>query len=88
MNFTDLPLPAFFCSRYTKFGTLSPIQEKAVRAGLLEGKSVLVCAPTASGKTLVGSMAMINMLGKGKGVYVVPLKALGTEKYREFFLLG
>ncbi len=84
MDFNDLPLPLFFTSRYSKFGTLSPIQEKAVRSGLLEEKSVLVCAPTASGKTLVGSMALINILGKGKGLYVVPLKALGTEKFREF----
>lgn len=87
MDFNGLPLPTFFTSRYSKFGSLSPIQEKAIRAGLLEGKSILVCAPTASGKTLVGSMALINILGKGKGVYVVPLKALGTEKYREFSAL-
>ncbi len=83
-NITELNLPPFFHARYDKYGQLSPIQEKSVRSGILQGKTMLVCAPTASGKTLVGTMALVNILGKGKGVYVVPLKALASEKFREF----
>ncbi len=66
--------------------SLRPAQEKAVRLGLLDGKNMLVCTPTASGKTLVAELAMINsILNKGvKAVYVVPLKALATEKFKEF----
>ena len=81
---TDLELSSFFGDKYSKYGTLSPIQEKAVTAGILRGNTMLVCAPTASGKTLVGTMALVNILGKGKGVYVVPLKAFASEKFREF----
>lgn len=66
--------------------TLRPAQEKSISAGLLEGKNILVCTPTASGKTLVAEIAMLEaILGKkGKAVYIVPLKALASEKHREF----
>lgn len=87
MNITDLPLPEPFLKYYGKYRTLTPIQEKAVNAGLLEGKSLLACAPTASGKTLIATMVIYNTLGKGKALYLVPLKALGTEKYKEYLSL-
>lgn len=66
--------------------TMRPSQEKALKAGLLEGKSLLVCTPTASGKTLIAELACLKaILEQGrKAVYIVPLKALATEKYREF----
>ena len=64
---------------------LRPAQEKAVAAGVLEGVNVLVCTPTASGKTLVAELAMREVVAKQKkALYVVPLKALGSEKYRSF----
>lgn len=65
---------------------LRPAQEKAIGAGLLDGKSVLVCTPTASGKTLIAEMAAMRsiLLGRGKAVYIVPLKALANEKFKEF----
>ncbi|HLD72754.1 MAG TPA: DEAD/DEAH box helicase [Candidatus Nanoarchaeia archaeon] len=84
MNLQSLPLPDFFKEHYEKFPTLTPAQEKAVKAGLLENKSLLVCAPTASGKTLVATMGIINTLDKGKAIYLVPLKALANEKQKEY----
>ena len=64
---------------------LRPAQEKAVSAGVLGGENVLVCTPTASGKTLVAELAMLEAVArKQKAIYVVPLKALGSEKYRSF----
>jgi len=65
---------------------LMPCQEKAVKAGLLEGKSLLVCTPTASGKTLIAELVGTKniVIGKGKTVYIVPLKALANEKYKDF----
>lgn len=91
MQLQNLPLPRFFKEHYRNFPQLTPIQQKAVDAGVLDGKSLLVCAPTASGKTLVATMAIVNMLnnkgdkGKnGKAIYVVPLKALAGEKYNEY----
>ncbi len=65
---------------------LRPCQEKAINAGLLDGKNLVVCTPTASGKTLVAELAALkNILErKGKAIYLVPLKALATEKYNQF----
>jgi len=84
MKFNSLPLPDFFKDHYQKFPKLNPIQEKSINAGLLEKRSLLVCAPTASGKTLVATMAISKMLGVGKTIYLVPLKALANEKYKEY----
>lgn len=66
--------------------TLRPSQEKAIDAGVFEDENILVCTPTASGKTLVGEMAIYHCVHskRKKGVYVVPLRALASEKYREF----
>ncbi len=86
-------LPLFFQEFYLQFTKLTPIQEKALQAGLLEGKSLLISAPTASGKTLIASMAIAQTLGSGtaqphqspsKAIYLVPLKALAAEKYKEY----
>lgn len=91
MLIQKLSLPDYFKEHYKKFPNLTPIQEKAVKAGLLEqdsndlsSSSQLICAPTASGKTLVASMAIANTLGTGKAIYLVPLRALANEKFKEF----
>jgi helicase len=65
---------------------LRPAQEKSIKAGLLDRKNLLVCTPTASGKTLIAEMAMLQGIYNniGKAVYIVPLKALAHEKYNEF----
>ena len=66
--------------------TFRPAQEKALKAGLLENKSLLICTPTASGKTLIAEMAAMKHIleGRGKAIYIVPLIALANEKYKEF----
>jgi helicase len=63
-----------------------PSQKKSIAAGLFQKKNLLVCTPTASGKTLVGELAILNaVLEKhSKAIYIVPLKALASEKYKEF----
>jgi len=64
---------------------LNPVQEKAIKAGILEGESLVLAAPTASGKTLVAEFAALNAIDQGKKVvYIVPLRALASEKYHEF----
>lgn len=65
---------------------LRPAQEKSVKKGLLQGKNLLVCTPTASGKTLIAEIAAFKSIieGRGKAVYIVPLRALASEKYRDF----
>lgn len=61
-------------------------QKKSINAGLLENKNLLVCTPTASGKTLIAEIAMLNSIynNVGKAIYIVPLKALASEKFKEF----
>ena len=64
---------------------LNEPQEMAVKRGLLQNKNLVVASPTASGKTLIAEIAFLNNFMKGgKSVYIVPLKALATEKYHEF----
>lgn len=64
---------------------LMPAQNKAVEAGLFKRKNLLICTPTSSGKTLIGEMAAINnIIHGGKVLYIVPLKALASEKYKDF----
>ncbi|MDG6920780.1 MAG: DEAD/DEAH box helicase [Nitrososphaerota archaeon] len=65
---------------------LYPPQEQAIRAGLFEGKSLVVSSPTASGKTLLALMSAYfrAKLERKKVVYLAPLRALASEKYAEF----
>lgn len=63
---------------------LDRFQKEAVNA-LSQGKSVVVCAPTGSGKTLIGEYAIYRALSRGKRVfYTTPIKALSNQKVREF----
>ncbi len=63
---------------------LDPFQERAFDA-LDAGTSVLVAAPTGSGKTLVAEYAVHRALADGRKVfYTTPLKALSNQKYGDF----
>jgi superfamily II RNA helicase len=49
-----------------------------------EGHSVLVCAPTGSGKTVIAEYAIHKALAEGQRVfYTTPLKALSNQKFRD-----
>ncbi|MFX1320783.1 MAG: DEAD/DEAH box helicase [Promethearchaeota archaeon] len=65
---------------------LRDIQKEAIEKGLFFRKSFLVCAPSGSGKTLIGELCAFNNIFQnfGKSVYLVPYKALATEKYIYF----
>lgn len=82
----NIPPKIFSILAAKGFDSLRPSQEKSVNAGLFSGCNLLVCTPTASGKTLVGELGLINAVyEKGlKGVYIVPLRALASEKYNHF----
>jgi len=81
---SELALPKEFvdCLGIEK---LNPPQEAAIKSGLLEKKNMVIATPTASGKTAIAEIAMLRHFSDGgKTVYLVPLKALASEKYREF----
>ncbi len=82
----DLPESAIEFLKSEGLTKLYPPQTDSIKAGLLKGKSVLVSAPTASGKTLIATLAIIGYLSKnnGKVIYLSPLRALAAEKFIEF----
>src|SRR3989338_6503640 len=78
----NLKLPISKIEEHDRVATLYPPQEEAIKAGALDGKNIVLSIPTASGKTLVSELVALNHIlsKKGKVVYVVPLRALASEK--------
>jgi len=63
---------------------LDPFQVQAIEA-LREGRSVLVAAPTGTGKTIIADWIVEEALEQGKQViYTAPIKALSNQKYRDY----
>ena len=64
----------------------NPAQQAVIDSGYLENEeNYIISIPTASGKTVLGVLAMLKALLKGgKVVYAVPLISLQNEKYKEF----
>jgi helicase len=66
---------------------LTDVQERAVRAGALDGASnLLVVAPTSSGKTFVGEMAATAsaFARRRHAIFIVPFKAVAEEHFLLF----
>ncbi|MDY5785479.1 DEAD/DEAH box helicase, partial [Corynebacterium sp.] len=69
--------------RTTRPFPLDPFQVDACRA-VEADRGVLVCAPTGSGKTIVGEFAVYVALRRGtKCFYTTPIKALSNQKYHD-----
>jgi len=66
------------------FVDFNPMQKKAIEKGF--NKNLVVSAPTASGKTIVAELFMLEeVLNKNKKViYTCPLRALASEHYADF----
>lgn len=67
------------------FRELHPPQADAIPIAL-EGSNLVAAIPTASGKSLIGYAAALKTIvsGGGKVLYIVPLKALASEKADDF----
>ena len=70
---------------------LHPPQAEAMPS-ILAGRNTMLCIPTASGKSLVAFMGLVNQIMTrnvgSRGIYIVPLKALASEKLGELKQLG
>lgn len=72
-------LLAWGISRFTD------IQQVALSAGVASGQGIVACAPTSSGKTLVGEIAILSALDRGnRCLYLVSHKALADQKFVDF----
>ena len=64
--------------------TFDPFQEEAINA-LKSGVSVVVSAPTGSGKTAIAEFVIEEALkGNERVFYTTPLKALSNQKFHDF----
>ncbi|MDY0293676.1 MAG: DEAD/DEAH box helicase [Candidatus Methanomethylophilaceae archaeon] len=83
MRFEELDIPAEIVSALGEKGytEMHPPQALALPKAL-EGRNIVAAVPTAGGKSLIGYIAaMRKVLEEGRKVlYIVPLKALASEK--------
>ena len=88
MRVEELPIPDSVKAVVAKAGyeTLYPPQEDAIKAGVLDGKNLVLASPTASGKTLVAELVVLKSIleHEGKALYLTPLRALASEKFEDF----
>jgi helicase len=105
MDVADIPgVPDWLPDHLREQGieSLYPPQAEAVDAGVTEGESLVAAIPTASGKTLIATLAMLAGIERGvseprsdgsedqprssggKALYIVPLRALASEKQADF----
>ena len=88
MRIRELPIDAQVVQLLEGEGLdqLYPPQEHAIQEGVLDGRNLVLASPTASGKTLIAELCILkHVLEKhGKAIYLSPLRALASEKFKEF----
>lgn len=87
MLIEELEIPEYLKINLMKKGIreLYPPQSEAIKMGVLRGKNLVISTPTASGKTLIAILtASIHIESGGKVLYLTPLRAITSEKLREF----
>ncbi len=88
MEKIDVVLPEWARNILSSLGIteLFPPQRKAIKLGVLEGKSLVVASPTGSGKSLIALLGVLSRLlrAKCKAVYMAPLKSIVYEREAEW----
>ncbi len=81
----DIPDSVVDALQQAGFRELHPPQAEAIPIAL-EGRNLVAAIPTASGKSLIGYAAALKTVvnREGKVLYIVPLKALASEKKDDF----
>ena len=94
MNFTDLELkePILSAISKAKYETPSPIQEQAIPV-MLEGKDIVACAQTGTGKTAAFALPILNKLEYKKkhqirALVLTPTRELAIQIFENFKKFG
>ena len=94
MNFTDLELkePILSAVSKAKYETPSPIQEQAIPV-MLEGKDIIACAQTGTGKTAAFALPILNKLEYKKkhqirALVLTPTRELAVQIFENFKKFG
>lgn len=69
------------------YDSLTEVQLRAVQEGLFDRINLLVNAPTNTGKTFIGELAVLHnskQIEKQGSFFLVPMKALADQIYRDF----
>ena len=87
-EFADHGIPPEIVEQWTTHFPhgLNELQLAAVNEhGVLKGNSLLVVAPTSSGKTLIGELSATQAVMAGKkAAFLLPYRALVNEKFEDF----
>ncbi len=77
----DIPALVLRANEFEKF---NPMQMACIKKGF--SKNLVVSAPTASGKTIVAELFMLESVlsERKKVIYTCPLRALASEHYNDF----
>jgi len=79
----DLPKGVLEVLKGQGLEELYPPQAEAIGPALA-GKNLVLALPTASGKSLVAYLAAVKkVLAGGRALYIVPLRALASEKLED-----
>jgi ATP-dependent helicase Lhr and Lhr-like helicase len=78
-------MPRSWAAFFGRYGRLRPIQRETIPA-ILDGRNVLVVAPTAGGKTEAAAAPVAERLlrqgGPHRALYIVPTRALANDLYQ------